>query len=114
MLISLLRADAARWRRPESRDMSPERTNPGERLPLTVAQRIDDVCAQFEAGWQQGRLPRLEDFLDGAAGAELAELLRQLLRVELEYRRRCGEIPALDDYLPRFPGQEAVVREEVA
>jgi serine/threonine protein kinase len=37
-------------------------------------------------------------------------LLMELLQLELAYRRRAGERPTLADYLPRFPGDEALLR----
>jgi hypothetical protein len=73
--------------------------------------RIDEVCLRFEAAWQEGYTPRLEDYLGDAAGEERAALLRQLLRVELEFRGH-GRVPAVEDYLDRFPGHELLIREE--
>src|SRR5262245_46432911 len=96
------------------RAMRPESDERGDSLSLSVAQRIDDVCMRFEAGWQAGTPPRLEDFLGEAAGAERRELLRQLLRVELDWRRRQGDRPALAEYLACFPDHASLVREVVA
>src|SRR6187402_3574174 len=93
--------------------MAAESNNSGESLPLTAMQRIDEVCLRFESAWQAGKSPRPEDFLDGWTGAELQAMLRELLRVDLEFRRARGIVPTVEEYLPRFPGYEALVREEV-
>src|SRR5690348_13089397 len=75
----------------------------------TLEARIDEACDRFEAAWKAGPPPRIEDYLDAAPVAERPALLRQLLAVELDYRRRRGERPAAPEYRPRFPGLEAAV-----
>ena len=35
----------------------------GESLPLPVVERIDRVCLEFEAAWQRGHVPQVEDYL---------------------------------------------------
>src|SRR5262245_26109701 len=79
-------------------------------VPLSAAQRIDEVCLRFEAAWRAGTPPRLEDFLGDAAGEERAELLRQLLRIELECRRKGGTPPLAEDFLARFPDHTGLIR----
>src|SRR5207302_1023711 len=51
-----------------------------------------------------------EDFLGDEPPPERAALLRELLRLDLEYRRRRGERPSAADYEARFPGDAALVR----
>ncbi len=77
----------------------PEDEPPSEAL----LQRVDQVCDAFEAEWQAGRQPRIEQFLTDAPAAEQARLLRELLALELEYRHRNQEWPQPADYLRRFP-----------
>src|SRR5262249_55877937 len=70
------------------------------------ALRVEELCTRFEAAWQEAPrpdAPRLEDYLRGCDGAARALLLGELLRLELAYRVRHGERPALDQYLARFP-----------
>jgi serine/threonine protein kinase len=76
---------------------------------LPLAQRIDGVCDAFEAEWLANRTPRAEDFLAGFAGAERVALLRELLALEVDYRRRRGPPPGVDEYAARFPGDREVV-----
>jgi serine/threonine-protein kinase len=66
--------------------------------------RVDKVCDQFEAVWKEGGRPRIEDYLSTACGAERGALLRELVRVELEYRYGRGESPTPEEYHQRFPG----------
>jgi hypothetical protein len=63
----------------------------------------------FEEAWRAGRRPRLEDFIDGAQGSERLTLLRELLRLEVHYRRLAGEGPAAADYQMRFPEATALL-----
>ena len=39
-------------------------------LPLSLEQRVDEVCLRYEAAWKAGGRPRPEDFLEGIAGPE--------------------------------------------
>ncbi len=32
-------------------------------LDINLARRIDEVCRRFEADWQEGRQPRIDDYL---------------------------------------------------
>src|SRR6266508_5716338 len=86
-----------------------------ESLPLDAMRRIYAVCVSFEKAWQaeQGPRPRIEDFLDGATGAERGALLRWLLQVELGYRLARGDCPVPPDYEARFPGFEPLIRQEI-
>ncbi len=70
---------------------------------------INAAAERFEQGWKQGRRPRIEDFLAGVAAEQRAALLDELLRVELELRRRAGEPPTAQEYHVRFPDLAAVV-----
>ncbi len=69
----------------------------------------DGLCDAFEDEWRAGRRPRVETYLARASEAARATVLRELLSVDLHYRRRCGDRPTADDYLGRFPGDQAVV-----
>src|SRR5688572_23505662 len=56
--------------------MNPNNDNQRSSLPLSAAERIDEVCMHFERAWRQdGNRPRLEEFLVGEAGPEQEELL---------------------------------------
>lgn len=61
-------------------------------LSLSAEKRIDQVCLAFEEAWKAGRQPRPKDYLGAATGAERSALLRELTLIELDYRRRLGQI----------------------
>ena len=84
----------------------PERTA----LPLDVLDQIDRICDRFEATWEAGQRPRVEDYLGAVAEPYQPDLLCDLLAAELDARRRRGERPEPHEYLDRFPGEAAVDR----
>jgi tetratricopeptide (TPR) repeat protein/tRNA A-37 threonylcarbamoyl transferase component Bud32 len=84
---------------------------PGALPFLDEEARIDALCDEFEAEWQQGRRPPLESYLGRMSGPVHCELLRALLRVELEYRHAAAERPALEEYWGRFPGYRVLIRD---
>ena len=73
--------------------------------------RIDDACDRYEAGWVAGPRPKIEQFLDQVAAIERPPLLRELLAIELEIRRGRGEEPTAQEYLARFPDDDALVND---
>jgi tetratricopeptide (TPR) repeat protein len=68
-----------------------------------LARRINEVCNRFELAWQAGPRPRLEDFLSDTPEPERSVLLRELIALDLDYRRRAGEKPTAEEYRERFP-----------
>lgn len=65
--------------------------------------RRDAVCDEFELHWRQGERPRLESFLARIPSQqEKPGLLRELLEIEIHYRRAQGETPCRDDYANRL------------
>lgn len=71
--------------------------------------RLDAAYDRFEAAWREGRRPRIEDELGEIPGPERTERIRELLVLELAYRRRSGERPAVNEYQRRFPDEGALV-----
>ncbi len=62
-------------------------------------ERNEAICDAFEAEWTEGRRPLIESFM-GKDPDPL--LLRELLRIEIEFRRASDEAPNPKDYLYRF------------
>jgi hypothetical protein len=48
-----------------------ERTSPFELLSKEALWRLEEVCCRFEAAWQAGQRPRIEDQLTGQEEPEL-------------------------------------------
>ena len=80
-------------------------------LSVEVLERIDLICLEFEAALKTGKGPRIEDYLGDKQGAERDELLRQLLLLDLDYRRLKADQPNLREYQTRFPDDGKLVAE---
>jgi serine/threonine-protein kinase len=65
---------------------------------------VDEVCDRFEAAWQAGPPPAIEDFLGEPVGPDRPALLRELVVLDAYYRRQRGEDCRVTDYTARFPG----------
>jgi len=81
--------------------MSESVHNSGDVFSRATAEREASLEA-FEAAWQTGRRPRIEDFLPTVESDP--RLLAELARTDLEYRLRAGEVARAKEYLARFPG----------
>jgi serine/threonine protein kinase len=73
------------------------------RESLDRLEQFLEIAAQFESAWRQGLRPRIEGFLSAVPQSQRAELLHELLSIELELRRRAEESPGPEDYRERFP-----------
>jgi WD40 repeat protein/tRNA A-37 threonylcarbamoyl transferase component Bud32 len=71
-------------------------------LPLHARQQLEPICDDFDRACRRGERPRLEDFLRSHPNAVRSYLLRALVRIELEYCRRRGENPTVEEYRERF------------
>jgi hypothetical protein len=66
-------------------------------LPAATLRQVDQICTCFERDWKSGAAPSIEGYLGQLESSEPAHggtLLRELLLVELEYRRHRGESPS--------------------
>ena len=85
----------------------------GDGLDRSDLERIDAACDRFELPpGARGRRPAIEEELRGIPRRwAAAGLLRDLLVLELAYRRRAGEQPVIDGYRARFPDDSSAVSE---
>jgi serine/threonine-protein kinase len=74
-----------------------------ERLPESLARRLDQACNRFEAACKGGGRPCIEDFLGDEAEPGRSALLRELVLLEAHYRRARGEDCTPWEYRVRFP-----------
>ena len=75
-------------------------------LPLRDKRRIDRICDSFEGQWLLDNRPEIAIYLAEADDLRPA-LLRELIQVDLFYRRRKGELPQAEAYVGRFPDIDA-------
>jgi serine/threonine-protein kinase len=88
-------------------DADPPRVDP---MTPSGAGRLEDVCDRFEAAWRAGERPQIEEYWSADRTAPLGRLLmRELLLVEMAYRRALGESPRPDDYTARFPDETEAI-----
>lgn len=73
-------------------------------LPLAGAEHLDRVCDRFEAAWVAGERPALAEYLGPFTGPERAALARELIELDVYYRRLAGEFPQPSDYDGLDPG----------
>ena len=83
-----------------------------KKLPIAALERIDDLCAEFERCWQSNQPQSLESAISSDLSDDERELLlSELLGLEIDYRRRKGESPKLEDYADRFPDDNKAIRD---
>src|SRR5215475_696077 len=71
--------------------------------PAHIARELDEVCDRFETACKIGQTPRIEDYLVTLPEPDRHHLLRELIRVEINYRIQKGETPQASEYQARFP-----------
>jgi hypothetical protein len=71
-------------------------------MPAEAARRVDAACDRFEAAWRAHQRPRIKDHLADAADDIRSVLRRELINLDMNYRRRQGEHPQLEDYPADF------------
>src|SRR5437016_4971235 len=60
------------------------------------------ILHRFEQTWQYGNPPAIQDFL-GDATMDRRALLQGLVRIDLKYRLKAGQLIGVEDYLQSFP-----------
>jgi eukaryotic-like serine/threonine-protein kinase len=81
-----------------------------KKLPIAALERIDDLCADFERQWQSGEPRTIESAIaEERSTTERDVLLAELIVLEIDYLRRRGESPSLQEYLARFPEDSKLV-----
>jgi serine/threonine-protein kinase len=77
-------------------------------LPVSLARHVDQTCIRFEAAWTAGQRPRLEDFVGAVPEPARPSAVRELILLDVHYRRLAGEGPQAADYQARFPQLDPV------
>jgi hypothetical protein len=82
-------------------------------LSADQARYIDQACDRFEAAWKAasafGARPRIEEAMQEVPEEDRPRLLRELIHLDIFYRRQFGETPQPGDYQSRFPSLDAAV-----
>src|SRR5262249_34901809 len=73
---------------------------------------IADFVIAFDDEWKKGQarpITSIEDYLKKVVQTTRTNLFAALLSVELHYRRRAGDLPAIDEYLSSFAEFASIV-----
>jgi WD40 repeat protein len=87
--------------------MSEAPSSDPDSLPVAAQLHMNAVCDRFEAAWRDGVRPRVRDFLGEVKGRERKALLRELVLLDVHYRRRRGEQCRPEDYRAFLPALDA-------
>jgi serine/threonine protein kinase/formylglycine-generating enzyme required for sulfatase activity len=86
-------------------------------LSEAQARHVDRVCNAYEVAWKSAGAapgPRLEDFLNRTDAPPESALVRELIVLEIYYRRLRGEDFGHAEYLARFPALDPAWLAEAA
>lgn len=72
-------------------------------LPDDQMLRVDRICSQFEAALQRRHGSTVEDILSEVLTSDRPFVLRELIPLELDYRKKNGRAVELKEYIARFP-----------
>jgi tRNA A-37 threonylcarbamoyl transferase component Bud32 len=81
-------------------------------LPALLVRQVELICTRFEQNWAHGQRPAIEEHLLEASNETRGVLLAELLRLDVTYRRRAGEVPQAAEYQQRLP-EDALLVEAV-
>ncbi len=70
---------------------------------------FDKLCSEFEAECKRQERPQIEHYVDSASPARRADLLYELLQIELWWRRDETPSPNEQSYQARFPVNQTIV-----
>ncbi len=73
------------------------------RLPVEAAVEVDRVCDAFESAWRADGRPRIEEAVTGLDGDVRSAAVRELVELDVYYRRKRGDHPTATEYAERFP-----------
>lgn len=90
--------------------MTPDDGRPREKDLIAFGRRIDRLCDQFENSWMAGERPPLDGILAEFDDSLREKAFAELLALELHYRVKEGEEPALAEYVARWPQYEETAR----
>ncbi len=88
-----------------NRSFEPRRS----RLMWEELQLIDERCDLYEQEWNALARQRIGDFLDGAEGEARTLLWLELVMVDQQLRRKCGETPTIAEYEQGCPDERVLL-----
>jgi len=80
----------------------PAGNDPVREMPSVEWEGMEPLLERFDAAWQRGERPTLDDFLPGDPAIRSAALV-ELVHTELERRLKAGEAARVETYFARYP-----------
>ncbi len=81
-----------------------------DQLPTDLMRSIDSLARQAERCLRGGDEVRIEELLEQVGPAGRANLLEELLLLEVEHCRRRGQELSAADWLERFPDDGSIIQ----
>ena len=78
---------------------------------LGAFNQIDIACDSFEREWLDRQQPEIDEYLRLAPEGHRRVLFGELLRLDLEYREKYGEVPNCQELMERFSSFADMVRD---
>eukprot|EP00913_Durusdinium_trenchii_P023343 g21921.t1 len=69
----------------------------------SIVGELDTLCDAFESEWNSGREPSIQEYLTRWTESVQRPALRELLFLDVYYRRKHDQSPGPDDYRTHFP-----------
>lgn len=82
-----------------------------QRQSLETLRRIDDLCDQYEAAWNRGEQPGIDDYLKQVEKDEQPFLLKALVALDLELQKSEALDSAEEKYIPFFEVDTEIISE---
>lgn len=91
--------------------MNGELRDSEELPPLPRQARMIAICDRFENAWKAGHAPQLDDHLNECEPSEQPLLFRELLALDVHYRKKAGQTPSPQEYRDRYPQHGDLIKE---
>ena len=91
--------------------MSDLHDEPGKTKQIAASAQLDEACDCFERAWRAGTRPYLSQILATLPDTLAERGFRELFQLELDYRKKSGSVPSVDEYRSQFPQYAGIVDE---
>ena len=81
---------------------------------LALQQHIDRICLEFERAWKSGKRPQITTHLANCPDEAYADLLSELLELDLEYRMTAGDTIVVADYADLSPEHQDTIAQRIS
>ncbi|MCA9138065.1 MAG: protein kinase [Planctomycetales bacterium] len=76
-----------------------------------IFDEIQSICREFRKRLKAGQSASIDEYLARIDDSARATLFQNLLHLDIEFRRRRGDVPSSEDYIDRFPQFAGLIRQ---